>query len=75
MKFHNTLDRFFQEDFEVDLEHRYITNEHIKNPLEKLPDLFEVSTIGASVNGLPIHLVKIGGGPKKVFMWSQMHGN
>lgn len=75
MKFHNTLDRFFYEDYEVDLEHRYITNDHIKKPLKKLPGLFQVSTIGTSVNELPIYRVKIGSGPKKVLMWSQMHGN
>ena len=54
---------------------RYITNTHIEPILETLSDDFEITTAGYSVNKKPIYLVKIGTGSKKIFMWSQMHGN
>lgn len=36
---------------------------------------FEVSTVGHSVEGRPIYLVKVGDGDTNVLFWSQMHGN
>ncbi|SHI83048.1 M14 family metallopeptidase [Flavobacterium terrae] len=60
---------------EVRLKGRYITNKHIEPILKSLPDFFNLSVIGKSVNGKPIYSVKIGTGNTKVFMWSQMHGN
>ena len=36
---------------------------------------FSVKTLGTSVQGRPIYLVRAGHGPHTVFMWSQMHGN
>ena len=41
----------------------------------KLKDVFNISVIGYSVEKRPIHKVIIGNGPKKILMWSQMHGN
>lgn len=38
-------------------------------------ELFGISEVGKSAGGRAIHLVKCGGGPCKVFLWSQMHGN
>ena len=55
--------------------HRYITNSHIEPLLKNLSLEFSVEIIGSSVNALSIYGVKIGTGPKKVLMWSQMHGN
>ena len=57
------------------LQHRYITNDHIEPLLNQLKAPFEVNSIGRSVNGLPIYSVTIGNGPKRILMWSQMHGN
>ena len=54
---------------------RYIHNQHIEPILETLSADFNVSVIGQSVNSKPIYSVKIGTGSKKIFMWSQMHGN
>jgi hypothetical protein len=54
---------------------RYVTNKHIEPILKTLPNDFKVSTIGYSVNQKPIYAVEIGTGSKKIFMWSQMHGN
>src|SRR5690606_26120404 len=36
---------------------------------------FEVSQLGISVLKKPIYQLKYGNGPKKVMLWSQMHGN
>jgi len=36
---------------------------------------FMVKTLGTSVQGRPIYLVRAGHGPHTVLMWSQMHGN
>ena len=50
---------------------RYITLEHIEPLLRSLP----TEVIGKSVLGKPIYKYTIGHGKRKVFMWSQMHGN
>lgn len=55
---------------------RYITNTDVTPLLEQLPKhLFKVDVIGDSVLGDSIYKVLVGNGDKKVFMWSQMHGN
>jgi len=36
---------------------------------------FEFTHIGNSVEGQPIHSIKLGNGPIKILLWSQMHGN
>ncbi|MDC9723371.1 MAG: M14 family zinc carboxypeptidase [Urechidicola sp.] len=36
---------------------------------------FENELLGYSTNGIPIHKIKIGNGPKRILIWSQMHGN
>lgn len=35
----------------------------------------EVSRVGRSIEGRSINLVKVGSGPTKVLMWTQMHGD
>jgi hypothetical protein len=57
------------------LQGRYIHNEHILPLLKKASEFAQVSKIGESENGLPIHSVTLGHGRKKVLAWSQMHGN
>ena len=69
------LIQLFSEIKQQQLFGRYVTNKHIEPILETLSNVFEVSTIGNSVNKKPIYAVKIGTGSKKIFMWSQMHGN
>jgi hypothetical protein len=39
------------------------------------PDLFEMEKVGESVEGRSIHHVRIGAGPFRVLLWSQMHGD
>ena len=60
---------------EKTLKGRYITLDHIKPILDRLPDNFQVKVIGHSVNKSPIHAVTFGTGKIKILMWSQMHGN
>ncbi|WP_310589871.1 M14 family metallopeptidase [Larkinella soli] len=36
---------------------------------------FEVRQVGESVEKRPIQLIKLGNGPRKVLLWSQMHGD
>ncbi|WP_452218711.1 M14 family zinc carboxypeptidase [Lacinutrix undariae] len=71
----DALNKLFAAHKEVALSHRYINSEMIAPLLDKLPEIFDVEIIGKSVNGLPIHAINLGNGPKKIFMWSQMHGN
>jgi len=50
---------------------RYITNESIL----QLTEILSYSEIGKSCNNLPIYYLKLGSGPIKILIWSQMHGN
>ncbi|NND08076.1 MAG: peptidase M14 [Saprospiraceae bacterium] len=44
--------------------------------IDKLPtDLFEKKVLGQSIEGRDIYQVKVGKGPTKILLWSQMHGN
>lgn len=60
---------------EIQLKNRYIHNDHIQPLIENLKSYFKIEQIGNSVLNAPIHSIKIGHGPKKVLLWSQMHGN
>lgn len=54
---------------------RYVTNAHIIDFLKSLNGSFGLETLGTSVLGNPIYGLTIGNGPKRILMWSQMHGN
>ena len=54
---------------------RYVTHTHIMEYMKQLKTPFHLETLGASVKGNPIYGVTIGHGPKRILMWSQMHGN
>jgi hypothetical protein len=63
-------------DFKVaQINRRYVTNSHIVNYLHSLGASFHVETLGTSVQRNPIYSVTVGTGPKRILMWSQMHGN
>jgi hypothetical protein len=34
-----------------------------------------IEEVGRSVQGRPIHLVNLGRGPRRILLWSQMHGD
>ena len=57
------------------LKSRHISNLDIEPLLSLLSNKFDVSVLGHSERGLPIHVVKIGSGSKRILVWSQMHGN
>lgn len=65
----------FQTYKEGSLKGRYIHNDHINPILNALKKRCEVAEIGVSEHNLPIRLITIGKGPKKLLFWSQMHGN
>ncbi|MGB3592474.1 MAG: M14 family zinc carboxypeptidase [Nonlabens sp.] len=43
--------------------------------VENVDSSIHIKTIGYSISGQPIHLMRIGHGAVKILMWSQMHGN
>ena len=60
---------------ETSLFGKWIHYAHISPLLEKLSAKLSVSIIGNSENNVPIHAVQFGSGPKKILLWTQMHGN
>ncbi|WAC02370.1 DUF2817 domain-containing protein [Lacinutrix neustonica] len=54
---------------------RYIHSAHINPLLKKHNKTFKIQPIGHSVLGETILSIIIGSGPKRILMWSQMHGN
>lgn len=59
-----------------ELSHRRIKHHNIKHLIDHLDrNLFEVSNLGVSVENRELKLITFGKGKKKVFMWSQMHGD
>ncbi|WP_411767679.1 M14 family zinc carboxypeptidase [Winogradskyella sp. A3E31] len=70
-----TLHKLYISNKEKTLSGRYITVDMIAPLVKKMTSNFKVNKIGDSVEGVPIHSIKLGSGPKKVLLWSQMHGN
>src|SRR5690606_36517412 len=70
-----TLTDLYRNHRESDLSGRYIPLEKIVPLIKKHQAIFEIKTIGVSVLGKDIQAIKIGNGPKRILMWSQMHGN
>lgn len=68
------LEAIFNQYKEKSIEGRYITLDSIEQLLLH-NSVIETSVIGKSVQGKPIYQLKIGSGPIKILMWSQMHGN
>ena len=52
---------------------------HVAPWLQRLrdtsPGLFQVEEVGHSVEGRSLQVVRVGSGPLRVLLWSQMHGN
>ncbi|WP_299437113.1 M14 family zinc carboxypeptidase [uncultured Aquimarina sp.] len=69
------LSHWFNIYKEPSLSGRYIHLEHITPLLNSLSKKVEIALLGTSENNAPIHLIKLGNGPKKLLFWSQMHGN
>jgi Zinc carboxypeptidase len=60
---------------EKTLTNRFFKHEDIIPLIKQLPSTFSVGTLGNSVKGRSIHVVKWGNGKTKVMLWSQMHGD
>lgn len=71
----DVIQSLFSRFKESNLTGRYVTNNHIKPLLENFKDSASITIIGQSVLLDDIYAIKIGDGPKKLFLWSQMHGN
>jgi len=69
------LHQLFAAHMANELYGRYISLKQIEIPLRNLEKHFLVEVIGHSVKKKPIYQVTIGNGPRKILMWSQMHGN
>lgn len=54
---------------------RYFPPELLNVFLADLKPTVKQTVIGNSINGLPIHQLRLGSGATKILMWSQMHGN
>ena len=54
---------------------RYLSPIDIDNFVNDNRALFPFMVIGHSVEKRPIHSLKLGSGPNKVLLWSQMHGD
>jgi hypothetical protein len=61
--------------YEKSLNYKRFEHKDIIPLIDKLNKQFVVKQIGKSVKGKSINLIKIGNGEKKVFLWSQMHGD
>ncbi|WP_422351419.1 M14 family metallopeptidase [Flagellimonas sp.] len=65
----------FESYKERSVEGRYVTVDSLQKTWLNTLDSSLVETIGGSVLGNTIFSITLGSGPKKVLMWSQMHGN
>ena len=75
--FANSLYYDYQHYHEQSLNHKRFKHSDIVPLIERLKDKnnFEVNKAGTSAEGRDIYLIKIGHGEKKIFLWSQMHGD
>lgn len=67
------LSSYYHEFKEPALTKRRFKHQDIVPLLQKLP--FSQQIIGESTEGRSIHQVTLGKGPKKILLWSQMHGD
>ncbi|MEH6680105.1 MAG: M14 metallopeptidase family protein [Sediminicola sp.] len=54
---------------------RYVTNACLEPFYNSIQPFFTVTELGNSVAERPIKEIRMGSGPIKILMWSQMHGN
>lgn len=58
-------------------QHRWLRLEHLLPELEKIKSsaFFKVENFAHSERNRPLHKIEFGVGPKKILIWTQMHGN
>lgn len=69
------IERWYHSQFEKNLQGRRIVLEDIEPLIKKLKSPFKVQSIGTSELDKPIYKVEAGSGPKRILLWTQMHGN
>ncbi|WP_235843207.1 M14 family metallopeptidase [Maribacter hydrothermalis] len=65
----------FDKIYVSSIQDRYITMDHLAKFIAGLSQDFKVEKIGVSVRDEVIKSITFGDGPKRILMWSQMHGN
>ncbi|WP_243739383.1 M14 family zinc carboxypeptidase [Flavicella sediminum] len=71
-----SLQNWYDNNFEKALKGRRILFKDIAPLVKKLnQDLFRIHVEGTSEKDTDIYKIQIGSGPKKILIWSQMHGN
>ncbi|SEJ61500.1 Zinc carboxypeptidase [Dyadobacter koreensis] len=62
---------------EASLQLRRFKQDSVIDLIEKRRDnpAYEIKQTGESFEGRPIHYIKTGTGPRKILLWSQMHGD
>jgi hypothetical protein len=75
--FANSLYDGYENYIERSLTGRRFKHSDIRQLIERIKNnkLFKVDKVGKSVQGRDIFLISIGSGSKKIFCWSQMHGD
>ncbi|UOB17574.1 M14 family metallopeptidase [Abyssalbus ytuae] len=71
----HTLINWYKTNVEKKVSGRYLNFSSIVDLINLYSGEYNVQIIGHSVNNQPIHKIVLGNGPKKILMWSQMHGN
>ncbi len=72
---HQQLFDSYDQFKESSINHRRFKHTSLIPLLERVKHRFPVKKVGQSIEGRSLFLVKIGNGPKKVLLWSQMHGD
>ena len=75
--FEDNIDHAYPLFREASLTNRRFKQKDIKGLFEKRKGnpAYEILKAGASFEGRPIHCIKTGTGPRKILLWSQMHGD
>ena len=62
---------------EASLAHRRFKHADVQALIKKRLDhpLYTITKAGESFEGRPIHMIKVGTGPKTALLWTQMHGD
>lgn len=67
----------YSDYYEAEIENKRFSHEDLMRVLSKYndSDIIKISTVGNSIEGREVKLIKIGTGPINVMAWSQMHGD
>ncbi len=69
------LEEIYTDIKENSLEGKWIRFQDIKPLFKTLSSKISSELLGTSEQGRPIYKLRLGNGPKKILIWSQMHGN